>query len=223
MLASWQQPYCPQCNMSSETNGRILLAPGRSASGPVGRFLRGEEAGCQREQAVWFMRQAARAYGSQVLAAPGEAGTAGPEALQLDCGAGRSGRPVVVGRPATGSCGLRARARGGEPARPTASPSSSQTPDTPVTRCTTPAPPATTTSVSAPAPPKPPPTPRPSSPASNSTAHEPTPRERRSVPGPAQQKRRRPRLTGEQITWATTLAAGLGFRWWLWRWGADSF
>ncbi len=90
MLASWQQPYCPQCNMSSETNGRILLAPGRSASGPVGRFLRGEEAGCQREQAVWFMRQAARAYGSQVLAAPGEAGTAGPEALQLDCGDGQA-------------------------------------------------------------------------------------------------------------------------------------
>src|SRR5260221_7825763 len=90
MLASWQQPYCPQCNMSSETNGRILLAPGRSASGPVGRFLRGEEAGCQREQAVWFMRQAARAYGSQVLAAPGEAGTAGPEALQLDCGGGQA-------------------------------------------------------------------------------------------------------------------------------------
>src|SRR5258708_28349984 len=86
MLASWQQPYCPQCNMSSETNGRILLAPGRSASGPVGRFLRGEEAGCQREQAVWFMRQAARAYGSQVLAAPGAAGTTGPGALQLASG-----------------------------------------------------------------------------------------------------------------------------------------
>src|SRR5260370_1768063 len=81
MLASWQQPYCPQCNMSSETNGRILLAPGRSASGPVGRFLRGEEAGCQREQAVWFMRQATRAYGSQVLAAPRESGPLGPEGL----------------------------------------------------------------------------------------------------------------------------------------------
>src|SRR5258708_15914336 len=103
MLASWQQPYCPQCNMSSETNGRILLAPGRSASGPVGRFLRGEEAGCQREQAVWFMRQAARAYGSQVLAAPGEAGTAGPEAPQVDFrdrpGLAHLGGPVGWGRP----------------------------------------------------------------------------------------------------------------------------
>src|SRR5260370_38574665 len=96
MLASWQQPYCPQCNMSSETNGRILLAPGRSASGPVGRFLRGEEAGCQREQAVWFMRQAARAYGSQVLAAPGEAGQAGPGGLPVGVGGGH-GLPVVGG------------------------------------------------------------------------------------------------------------------------------
>jgi hypothetical protein len=33
------------------------------------------------EQAAWFMAAAAGAYGSQVLAAPEDAGTAGPEAL----------------------------------------------------------------------------------------------------------------------------------------------
>src|SRR5258708_18386229 len=119
MLASWQQPYCPQCNMSSETNGRILLAPGRSASGPVGRFLRGEEAGCQREQAVWFMRQAARAYGSQVLAAPGEAGTAGPDALPLDCGDGQAladlGGPLGWGDPPRAPACLEGALAGGEP------------------------------------------------------------------------------------------------------------
>jgi tetratricopeptide (TPR) repeat protein len=49
------------------------------------------------EQAAWFMAEAARAYGSRVLAAPGDAGTSGPEALgrnllRLIFGAGAADR-----------------------------------------------------------------------------------------------------------------------------------
>ncbi len=48
------------------------------------------------EQAAWFMAAAAGAYGSQVLAAPEDAGTAGPEAL------GRSLLRLVFGAEAAG-------------------------------------------------------------------------------------------------------------------------